>query len=216
MKENLNPSTVLFPLKSNLGVQSHEMLLSLLKQKKTIWLVCGIPLLVLLCQAFFRDLENYKFWSHSLTLSGYTAVALLVLGLSLAPLAKHFPSSKLFSILSRHKREVGLSCFYYVLIHISSYYIKKILRRGAFNWDSLLHPVNLAGEAALLILIALALTSDDWWVRRLTWKRWKTLHRLVYLAEIAIFIHMALQGGTVLFWGLALFIPLAAVQLIRR
>jgi sulfoxide reductase heme-binding subunit YedZ len=192
------------------------MNLSLLKQKKTIWFICSIPLLVLLSQAFFISPKVSQFWSRSLAISGFTAVSLLVLSLTFAPLTKHFPSSNLFSILRRHKREVGLSAFYYVLIHVFSYVVKKYIKTGTFPWEILLRPFILAGVTAFLILIAMALTSNKWSIETLQKHRWKTLHRFVYLAEAAVFTHMALQGGIVLLWGLVLFIPLLAIQLIRR
>ena len=42
---------------------------------------------------------------------------------------------------------------------------------------------------ALLAMLPLAITSTAGWVRRLGFKRWKKLHRLVYLAAIAAVIH---------------------------
>jgi len=42
---------------------------------------------------------------------------------------------------------------------------------------------------AFLSMLPLAITSTAGWVRRLTLKRWKRLHRLVYLAAIAGVIH---------------------------
>ncbi|MBS0605103.1 MAG: ferric reductase-like transmembrane domain-containing protein [Verrucomicrobia bacterium] len=191
-------------------------ILALLKNKKTIWLICSIPLLILLSQAFFLSFSDYKFWGRSLLISAYSAVSLLVLTLAFAPLSKHFPSVPLLLILNRHKRETGLCCFFYADIHVSSYYIRKVLKMGSFNWDVLLHPMILAGETALLILILLALTSNDFSIRKMQYSNWKSLHRFIYLAEAAVFTHMALKGGIVLFWGLALFIPLAALQLYRR
>ena len=47
------------------------------------------------------------------------------------------------------------------------------------------------GLLALLILIPLAVTSTRWWMRRLG-KRWKRLHRLVYLADLLAVLHFLL------------------------
>lgn len=190
------------------------MRLSLLQKKKTIWLICSLPLIPLLALPFFFSPKETQFWGWCHAISGYTAVSLLVLTLSFAPLSKYFSSVKLFSILNRHKREVGLACFYYVLIHVLSYFVKKIIRSGAFPWKLLLHPVIVTGEIALLILLLLALTSNKWSMRTLKWHRWKTLHRFVYLAEASVFVHMALRGKVVLLWALALFVPLLIVQLL--
>ena len=42
---------------------------------------------------------------------------------------------------------------------------------------------------ALIAMLPLAITSTAGWVRRLTFKRWKRLHRLIYLTAIAAVIH---------------------------
>jgi len=78
-----------------------------LKNKKVISLICCTPLLAILGQILWVPLTAYKFWSNSLAISAYAAVSLLVLTLSLAPLSKHFPTVRLFSILNR--REYSLS-----------------------------------------------------------------------------------------------------------
>jgi sulfoxide reductase heme-binding subunit YedZ len=46
----------------------------------------------------------------------------------------------------------------------------------------------LVGFAAFMILLPLALTSNQWAMRALR-KNWKRLHRLVYLAAILVIIH---------------------------
>ncbi len=40
-----------------------------------------------------------------------------------------------------------------------------------------------------MLLIPLALTSTQGWIRRLGGKRWQTLHRLIYLSAIAGVTH---------------------------
>ena len=73
----------------------------------------------------------------------------------------------------------------------------------------------LAGSAAFLLLLPLAITSTQGWRRRLG-KNWRRLHRLVYLASIAVIVHFvwlskdprrALQYGTVLALLLVVRIP---------
>ena len=49
----------------------------------------------------------------------------------------------------------------------------------------------MVGFAALLCLAPLAVTSTDGWVRRLGYRRWKLLHRLVYLAAALAVVHFA-------------------------
>ena len=45
------------------------------------------------------------------------------------------------------------------------------------------------GMLAFLAMVPLAITSTAGWVRRLTFKRWKRLHRLIYVTAVAGVIH---------------------------
>jgi ferredoxin-NADP reductase len=76
-------------------------------------------------------------------------------------------------------------------------------------------PFFLAGTTGFLILFLLTLTSNDWSVRRAGFTAWKWIHRLVYLAAVALFYHQvtALKGN----WGisLGLFIPVTTLEALR-
>jgi sulfoxide reductase heme-binding subunit YedZ len=50
-------------------------------------------------------------------------------------------------------------------------------------------PYITVGTAALLILLALAITSPKGMVRRLGGKRWQALHRMVYVAAALAVLH---------------------------
>src|SRR5271154_5552213 len=50
------------------------------------------------------------------------------------------------------------------------------------------------GLFGLSILVLLALTSNNWSVRKLGGKRWKLLHRLAYVAAIALIYHQSIAG----------------------
>jgi len=58
--------------------------------------------------------------------------------------------------------------------------------------DALSVTSRLWGWFSLLLLVPLALTSTDGMVRRLGGKRWRWLHRLVYLATALAIVHLAL------------------------
>jgi sulfoxide reductase heme-binding subunit YedZ len=47
----------------------------------------------------------------------------------------------------------------------------------------------MVGLAAWLLLLPLALTSTDGWVRRLGYARWKRLHRLAWAAAVLGVLH---------------------------
>lgn len=52
-------------------------------------------------------------------------------------------------------------------------------------------PFQVPGLVALLILLAMAATSHDFWLRTLTPPVWKTLHMLVYVAYAGLVTHVA-------------------------
>jgi sulfoxide reductase heme-binding subunit YedZ len=45
---------------------------------------------------------------------------------------------------------------------------------------------------ALLLLVPLAVTSTAGWVKRLGGRRWRALHRLVYVAAVVALVHLLL------------------------
>jgi nitrite reductase/ring-hydroxylating ferredoxin subunit/DMSO/TMAO reductase YedYZ heme-binding membrane subunit len=53
-------------------------------------------------------------------------------------------------------------------------------------------PFHIPGALALSILVVMAATSHDFWLRTLTAPAWKALHMLVYLAYAAIAVHVML------------------------
>ncbi len=119
----------------------------------------------------------------------------------------------------RYRRLVGLFAFFYGTLHFSSY----VVLDQFFAWDYILEdiaerPFITLGFGAWLILLALAFTSTRGWIRRLG-RRWRRLHRLVYVA--------ALAGGVHFFWRvkadereplvfLAVIICLLAVRVVIR
>lgn len=81
----------------------------------------------------------------------------------------------------RFRRLLGLSACVYAVLHFGVY----VGLDRAFAWSTIIEdivrrPDITAGCAALLLLVPLALTSTQGWQRRLG-RRWKTLHRMVYV-----------------------------------
>ncbi len=54
-------------------------------------------------------------------------------------------------------------------------------------------PFITGGVLAWALLVPLAVTSTDAWVRRLTFVQWKQLHRLSYLCAVLGCIHFFLR-----------------------
>jgi sulfoxide reductase heme-binding subunit YedZ len=110
--------------------------------------------------------------------SGYTALVLLVLSLACTPLSGLFGQKWALKL----RRPLGLYAFLYAAIHMLIFVGLDYGFDGGLIWQELSEKrYVLAGAAALLLLTPLAVTSTKGWQRRLG-KRWKRLHRLVYLA----------------------------------
>jgi sulfoxide reductase heme-binding subunit YedZ len=90
----------------------------------------------------------------------------------------------------RLRRMLGLFAFFYASLHLATY----VAIDQRFDWQVLWADVTtrkfmVVGFAAFLLLLPLALTSTDASVRWLGYKRWKALHRLVYLAGVLAVVH---------------------------
>lgn len=145
--------------------------------------------------------------------SGEIAIWTLGAVLTLSPLRVLFPSSGVVHALNRHRRAIGVGACVYGLLHLGCH----VLYEGdpAALWRSLGKPFILIGLAGLTILLALALTSNAWSMRRLGGRNWKRLHRLAYLAAALLILHQSIAGKG--HWSTArwLLFPLLALELAR-
>ena len=110
--------------------------------------------------------------------SGYTALVLLVLSLLCTPANTYLGLSWAVKL----RRPLGLYAFLYAAIHLLIFVVLDYGLDFGLIWQELAEKrYILAGFAALMLLTPLALTSTKGWQKRLG-KRWKKLHRLVYVA----------------------------------
>jgi sulfoxide reductase heme-binding subunit YedZ len=152
-----------------------------------------------------------------LHVSGEIAIWTLGAVLSLTPLRVLFPRSAIVNALTRHRRYIGVSACVYGLIHFSCH----VLYQG--DWEDLLQsftkPFTWFGLTGLSILVVLALTSNNWSVRKLGGKRWKLLHRLAYVAAVVLIYHQTIAGKGHWYisrWLLFLLVGLEGARLIKK
>lgn len=137
---------------------------------------------------------------------GIAAFQLLLVTLAMTPLQRWtgWPG------WIRMRRMLGLFCFFYALLHLLAF-LQFIL-----GWQDLWstftkRPYIIAGSIALLILIPLAATSTKGMMRRLG-RRWKSLHRGIYLATLAAWVHFIWQArsdiGEMVAYGLVVLLLL--------
>ena len=90
----------------------------------------------------------------------------------------------------RFRRMIGLFAFTYAFLHLANYMIADQF----FNWtdiwaDIVKRTYITVGMATFVILLALAVTSPKAAIRRLGTKRWRLLHRSVYIAGVGAVFH---------------------------
>lgn len=117
--------------------------------------------------------------------TGKPALTLLVLSLACTPLNILLGWKKLIPL----RKTLGLYAFLYASLHglvfvwLDYGLDPQLIVEAVFQ-----KRFALAGFAAFLFLVPLALTSNRWAMRRLG-KRWKLLHRLAYLAGTLAVVH---------------------------
>jgi len=124
---------------------------------------------------------------------GYTAFVLLALTLACTPLQILFG----WNWPIRIRKLLGDFCFFYACLHLLTYaVVDQGLDFKAIADDVLKHKFIFLGMATWLALLPLAVTSTRGWQRRLGFRRWKRLHRLVYLAGGTASFHFLLRFKT--------------------
>ena len=114
---------------------------------------------------------------------GEFALKLLIVGLAVSPLL-HVTRINLV----RFRRAIGLMAFAYVLAHFLVWFLLDLQALNQIWTEIAKRPYVTAGFAGFIAMIPLALTSNDWSVRRLG-RFWRVLHRLTYLAAILAGAH---------------------------
>ncbi len=142
--------------------------------------------------------------------TGDWALYILLASLAITPVRRFLPG---LAWLVRLRRLVGLYAFFYATLHLAAYVLLfsgydlvaaltgleeshpgTLLVEWKAIWPTVLNDVLRvryiqAGYASWLILLALACTSPLFMLRVLGGKRWRWLHRSVYVAAVAGVIH---------------------------
>ena len=92
--------------------------------------------------------------------------------------------------LARFRRMLGLFTFFYGSLHFLTYFVLDHSLVFAGLWEDVVkRPYITAGFTAFVLLIPLAVTSTQGWIRRLGGRRWNLLHRLVYATALLAVLH---------------------------
>lgn len=115
---------------------------------------------------------------------GLFALQVLVASLAVTPIRRHLGVN-----LIRYRRALGLIGFAYVVLHLTVWTVLDVQSLERIWADIVKRPYITVGMAALVLLVPLALTSNDAMVRRLGALRWRQLHRLAYPAILLGAVH---------------------------
>jgi DMSO/TMAO reductase YedYZ heme-binding membrane subunit len=126
---------------------------------------------------------------------GFISLAYLYLALLAGPFCFSFRSFPYRGQFLKARRAIGVSAFYFAYLHTS---ISLFSQLGGFNGLTYLDNQTLGaiviGFIALFIMLILTITSFDFAVEKLTFPKWKLLHRFAYLAGILVLAHVMLIG----------------------
>jgi len=164
-----------------------------LHAKRLAWIKTGVfflallPLIKLVVGACLDALGANPIEKITRT-TGYWTLTLLLVSLTATPLRLLFKWN--WSI--RIRRMLGLFAFFYGSLHFLTYLIlDQFFDWSAIAADIVKRPYITVGFPAFVLMIPLALTSTDRMIKRLGGKRWRWLHRLVYLSAIGGVVHYA-------------------------
>ncbi len=201
----------------------------MIKKRSFPWLRILVHLLAWLPLVYLV----YAFFANKLTINpiqdleqilGRIAIYWLVAVLAVTPL---YTLTGLRDLPNR-RRAIGLYAFLYVFLHLVVFFGLDYAFNLAQIWSLVTGKLYLlVGVLAVLLLIPLAVTSFDYFIRKMG-KNWKRLHWLVYPAVIISILHYALAQKGDLFtlrgnilrpflWGLlTIFLLAFRLPLVRR
>ncbi|HLY92011.1 MAG TPA: protein-methionine-sulfoxide reductase heme-binding subunit MsrQ [Candidatus Angelobacter sp.] len=153
--------------------------------KLMVFMFCLGPAFVLTWKGFHNLLGANPIDVITRT-TGHWTLNFLLVTLAVTPLRRVTSMAWLI----RFRRMLGLFAFFYGSLHLMTYvWLDKF-----FDVHEMLHDIAkrrfiTAGMTAWALMLPLALTSTAGSIRRLGGKRWRNLHRLIYLSAAAGVIH---------------------------
>lgn len=119
---------------------------------------------------------------------GLWALKFIVAGLCVTPLRRLTGIS-----LIKYRRAIGLLAFFYVVLHFLVWLILDMqLYWSQIGGDILKRPFITLGMLAMLMMIPLAVTSNNLSVRRMGAAAWGRLHKLTYPVAVLGAVHYLL------------------------
>jgi len=190
------------------------MLSNILHHRYFIWAVLALPSIPMTLALLngSQGPDGKSIAEMLLHPTGEFAARFMIIAMIISPLKLIFPKSNFWRWMMQRRRYFGVAAFAYALFHTLLYVIE--METLAAILGEFLALGIWTGWVAFFIFITLALTSNDYSVRKLGPKGWKTLQRWVYPAAVLTLLHWIFVHNN---FGPALvhFIPLAALETFR-
>lgn len=147
-----------------------------------VYIALAVPAVWLFYLGFTGGLgiEPIKALEHEL---GEIALQLLIVGLAITPLRQHLRLN-----LIKFRRAIGVMAFLYVTLHLLVWLVLDVQIIAQIWADIIKRPYVTIGMAGFLAMVPLAITSNNWSVRKLG-PKWRKLHKLTYVAVILGGLH---------------------------
>ena len=151
-----------------------------------VWLLALLPAPILLCMGATGGLgrEPISALEHEY---GTIALQLLIAGLCITPL-RRFAGINLL----KFRRALGLLAFTYLVFHMIVWAVLDVQIVSQMWADILKRPYITVGMAGFLLLLPLALTSNNRSIRAMGAGAWNRLHKLVYPAAVLGGVHFVM------------------------
>jgi len=156
-----------------------------------LYIVLVIPAIYLTYALFTNQLgsDPIRTYEHEV---GEWALKLIIAGLFVTPLRDWFKVN-----LIKFRRAIGVMAFLYTFLHLAAYLILDQSLIFSEIWkDIVKRPYITFGMASAVLMLPLAITSNNLSIRRLGPLKWNKLHKLVYLAGIGAVMHYLLLTKT--------------------
>lgn len=155
--------------------------------KPTVFILCLLPL-ALLFRNFYLDQLGANPFEVLTRSTGEWTLRFVLITLAMTPLRRITGAAWPL----RFRRMFGLFTYFYVCVHLLTY----LWLDHFFDWEEILtdivkRPYITFGVLAFLFLTPLAFTSTKKMMKRLG-KRWKSLHKLIYVIGILGVLHFLL------------------------
>ena len=155
-------------------------------QKPILFVLLLSPFSVLVIDIFLDNLIDPI--EEMTTFTGQWALRFLLLTLAITPLNKFLP----FSII-KYRRMIGVFSFFYACLHFGIWLIDQEFALQIITQDIIKRPYITIGFSAFLLLFLLAITSTNR-MMRLLGKRWKKLHKSIYVIIVLVVVHFYWQA----------------------